>query len=167
MGLDAMTQALPTTSDDDGEFHAAFNEKRRSTGRGAEMLRLAEERRPPHRRDRAVSRHRARLRPERLAPHVAEWYDEGTLPDDLGRLFGKYRPAGTHLEGHYGCACTSATAYGVARRGALEAVDTGLRASSASGPPRCSRRLHRWGSEQHKEEWPPGWRTARRSGASG
>ena len=56
-----------------------------------------------------------------LAPHVAQWYDEGTLPDDLGPMFGKLGLLGMHLDG-YGCAGTSATAYGVACR-ELEAVD--------------------------------------------
>ena len=56
-----------------------------------------------------------------LAPHIAEWYDEGTLPDDLGPRLGKLGLLGMHLEG-YGCAGTSATAYGVACR-ELEAVD--------------------------------------------
>ena len=50
-----------------------------------------------------------------LAPHVAEWYDEGTLPDGLGPVFGKLGLLGMHLEG-YGCAGTTATAYGVASR---------------------------------------------------
>ena len=60
-----------------------------------------------------------------LRPHVAEWYEHGTLPDDLGPRLGKLGLLGMHLEG-YGCAGTSATAYGVACR-ELEAVDSGLR----------------------------------------
>ena len=67
----------------------------------------------------------ARLAQSELAPHVAEWYDEGTLPDGLGPMLGKLGLLGMHLEG-YGCAGTSATAYVVACR-ELEAVDSGLR----------------------------------------
>ena len=88
-----------------------------------------------------------------LAPHVAEWYDEGTLPDGLGKMFGKLGLLGMHLEG-YGCAGTSATAYGVACR-ELEAVDSGLRSFVSVQGSLAMFALHRWGSEEHKEEWLP------------
>src|SRR3954451_21803037 len=68
-----------------------------------------------------------------LAPHIAEGYDEGTLPDDLGPKLGKLGLLRMHLEG-YGCAGTSATAYGVACR-ELEAFASGLRSFvSVQGP---------------------------------
>jgi glutaryl-CoA dehydrogenase len=88
-----------------------------------------------------------------LAPHVAEWYDEGTLPDDLGRLLGKLGLLGMHLEG-YGCAGTSATAYGVACR-ELEAVDSGLRSFVSVQGSLAMFALHRWGTDEQKEEWLP------------
>ena len=88
-----------------------------------------------------------------LAPHVAEWYDEGTLPDDLGRQFGKLGLLGMHLDG-YGCAGTSATAYGVACR-ELEAIDSGLRSFVSVQGSLAMFALHRWGSEEQKEEWLP------------
>jgi glutaryl-CoA dehydrogenase len=50
-----------------------------------------------------------------LAPRVSEWYERGWLPPDLGPAFGKLGLLGMHLDG-YGCAGTSATAYGVACR---------------------------------------------------
>ena len=100
-----------------------------------------------------------------LAPHVAEWYDEGTLPDDLGRLFGKIGLLGMHLEG-YGCAGTSATAYGVACR-ELEAVDSGLRSFVSVQGSLAMFALHRWGSEQHKEEWLPRMATGEAIGCFG
>ncbi len=100
-----------------------------------------------------------------LAPHVAEWYDEGTLPDDLGRLFGKLGLLGMHLEG-YGCAGTSATAYGVACR-ELEAVDSGLRSFVSVQGSLAMFALHRWGSEQHKEEWLPRMATGEAIGCFG
>ena len=50
-----------------------------------------------------------------LAPHVAGWYEDGTLPEDLGPKLGALGLLGMHLEG-YGCAGMSATAYGVACR---------------------------------------------------
>jgi glutaryl-CoA dehydrogenase len=100
-----------------------------------------------------------------LAPHVAEWYDEGTLPDDLGQRFGKIGLLGMHLEG-YGCAGTSATAYGVACR-ELEAVDSGLRSFVSVQGSLAMFALHRWGSEQHKEEWLPRMATGEAIGCFG
>jgi glutaryl-CoA dehydrogenase len=88
-----------------------------------------------------------------LAPHVAEWYDEGTLPDDLGRVFGKIGLLGMHLDG-YGCAGTSATAYGVACR-ELEAVDSGLRSFVSVQGSLAMYAIHRWGTDEHKDEWLP------------
>ena len=43
-----------------------------------------------------------------LAPHVADWYEQGTLPEDLGPKLGELGLLGMHLEG-YGCAGTTAT----------------------------------------------------------
>jgi glutaryl-CoA dehydrogenase len=88
-----------------------------------------------------------------LAPHVAEWYDEGTLPDDLGPELGKLGLLGMHLEG-YGCAGLSATAYGVACR-ELEAVDSGLRSFVSVQGSLAMYALHRWGTDEHKDEWLP------------
>jgi glutaryl-CoA dehydrogenase len=90
---------------------------------------------------------------EKLAPHVADWYDQGTLPDDLGPLFGQMGLLGMHLEG-YGCAGLSATAYGVACR-ELEAVDSGLRSFVSVQGSLAMFALHRWGSEEQKQEWLP------------
>ncbi|WP_151083366.1 acyl-CoA dehydrogenase family protein [Nocardioides cynanchi] len=88
-----------------------------------------------------------------LAPHVAEWYDEGTLPDGLGPMFGKLGLLGMHLEG-YDCAGTSATAYGVACR-ELEAVDSGLRSFVSVQGSLAMFGIHRWGSDAHKDQWLP------------
>jgi glutaryl-CoA dehydrogenase len=88
-----------------------------------------------------------------LAPHIAEWYDEGTLPDGLGPMLGKLGLLGMHLDG-YGCAGTSATAYGVACR-ELEAVDSGLRSFVSVQGSLAMYGIHRWGTEEQKEEWLP------------
>ena len=88
-----------------------------------------------------------------LLPHVAQWYDEGTLPDGLGRELGKLGLLGMHLEG-YGCASTSASAYGVACR-ELEAVDSGLRSFVSVQGSLAMFAIHRWGTEDQKEEWLP------------
>ena len=88
-----------------------------------------------------------------LSPHVAQWYDEGTLPDDLGPAFGKLGLLGMHLEG-YGCAGTSATAYGIACR-ELEAVDSGLRSFVSVQGSLAMYAIHRWGTDEQKDEWLP------------
>jgi glutaryl-CoA dehydrogenase len=100
-----------------------------------------------------------------LAPHVAEWYDEGTLPDDLGPRFGKLGLLGMHLDG-YGCAGTSATAYGVACR-ELEAVDSGLRSFVSVQGSLAMFAIHRWGSDEHKDEWLPRMATGELLGCFG
>ena len=100
-----------------------------------------------------------------LAPHVAEWYDEGTLPDGLGAMFGKLGLLGMHLEG-YGCADTSATAYGVACR-ELEAVDSGLRSFVSVQGSLAMYAIHRWGTEEQKGEWLPRMATGEALGCFG
>ncbi|MGY2060822.1 acyl-CoA dehydrogenase family protein, partial [Nocardia gipuzkoensis] len=63
---------------------------------------------------------------QRLRPHVAEWFEQGTFPArELAPELGKLGLLGMHLEG-YGCAGTSATEYGLACL-ELEAVDSGVR----------------------------------------
>ena len=88
-----------------------------------------------------------------LAPYVAEWYEQGTLPDDLGPKLGKMGLLGMHLEG-YGCAGMSATAYGVACR-ELEAVDSGLRSFVSVQGSLAMFAIHHWGSDEQKDEWLP------------
>ena len=100
-----------------------------------------------------------------LAPHVAEWYDEGTLPDGLGPMFGKLGLLVMHLEG-YGCAGTSATAYGVACR-ELEAVDSGIRSYVSVQGSLAMYAIHRWGTEEHKQEWLPRMATGEAIGCFG
>src|SRR5678816_56594 len=51
---------------------------------------------------------------DQIRPHVAQWYEEATLPaKELAKELGSLGLMGMHLEG-YGCAGTSATAYGLA-----------------------------------------------------
>ena len=61
-----------------------------------------------------------------ITPNVGDWWDEGVIPHaDLAKAFGELGMFGMHLEG-YGCAGTSATAYGLASL-ELEAGDSGIR----------------------------------------
>ena len=91
---------------------------------------------------------------DQLAPHVAEWYENGKLPAiELAKSFGQLGLLGMHLEG-YGCSGTSAVAYGVACR-ELEAVDSGLRSFVSVQGSLAMYAIHQWGSEEHKQEWLP------------
>ena len=88
-----------------------------------------------------------------LAPHVADWYDAGAIPREIGPGLGKLGLLGMHLEG-YGCAGMSATAYGVACR-ELEAVDSGLRSFVSVQGSLAMFGIHHWGTEEHREQWLP------------
>ena len=89
-----------------------------------------------------------------LVPHITDWYERGELPKDLGTGFGQMGLLGMHLEG-YGCAGTSAVAYGLACR-ELEAVDSGLRSFVSVQGSLAMFALHHWGSEEHRQHWLPG-----------
>ena len=88
-----------------------------------------------------------------LAPRITEWYESNTLPRDIAKGLGSLGLLGMHLEG-YGCAGTNATAYGVACR-ELEAIDSGLRSFVSVQGSLAMFAIHRWGSEEHKQQWLP------------
>lgn len=91
---------------------------------------------------------------DQLLPNIADWYETGVLPAaDLAKGFGQLGLLGMHLEG-YGCAGTSAVAYGIACR-ELEAVDSGLRSFVSVQGSLAMYAIHKWGTEDHKQEWLP------------
>ncbi len=100
-----------------------------------------------------------------LAPHVADWYDAGALPRELATVFGDLGLLGMHLQG-YGCAGTSAVAYGVACR-ELEAVDSGLRSFVSVQGSLAMFAIHHWGSEEHRKQWLPNMATGEALGCFG
>ncbi|AXB44072.1 acyl-CoA dehydrogenase family protein [Amycolatopsis albispora] len=103
---------------------------------------------------------------EQLAPNVAGWYETGALPAaELAKGFGQLGLLGMHLEG-YGCAGTSAMAYGIACR-ELEAVDSGLRSFVSVQGSLAMYAIHRWGSEEQKAEWLPRMATGEALGCFG
>ncbi|WP_370291624.1 acyl-CoA dehydrogenase family protein [Nocardioides sp.] len=90
----------------------------------------------------------------RVRPHIADWFEAGTLPArELAPELGRLGLLGMHLEG-YGCAGTSATAYGLACL-ELEAVDSGLRSLVSVQGSLAMFAIHRWGSEEQRREWLP------------
>lgn len=91
---------------------------------------------------------------DHLLDHVADWYETGALPAaELAKGFGSLGLLGMHLEG-YGCAGTSAIAYGIACR-ELEAVDSGLRSFVSVQGSLAMYGIHKWGSEEQRQEWLP------------
>lgn len=90
---------------------------------------------------------------DRVLPDVGTWFEEGTLPAELARELGELGVLGMHLEG-YGCAGTSAVAYGAACM-ELEAGDSGIRSLVSVQGSLAMFAIHRWGSEEQKQEWLP------------
>ncbi len=90
---------------------------------------------------------------DRILPDVAEWFEQGTFPKELAPEMGKLGLLGMHLEG-YGCAGTSAVAYGVASA-ELEYGDTGTRSFVSVQGSLAMFPIHAFGSEEQKEEWLP------------
>jgi glutaryl-CoA dehydrogenase len=91
---------------------------------------------------------------ERLRPEIAGWYESGTVPArELSVELGRLGVLGMHLEG-YGCAGTSATAYGLACM-ELEAGDSGLRSLVSVQGSLAMFAIWRLGSEEQKQEWLP------------
>ncbi|MGB8404211.1 MAG: acyl-CoA dehydrogenase family protein [Mycobacterium sp.] len=92
---------------------------------------------------------------QRLRPHVAEWFDTGSVPvREIAAEVGKLGLLGMHLTG-YGCSGSSATAYGLVCQ-ELEAVDSGLRSLVSVQGSLAMFAIHHWGSEQQREQWLPG-----------
>jgi len=85
---------------------------------------------------------------------VAAWFEEGTLPRELGRELGELGLLGMHLSG-YGCAGASAVAYGIACL-ELEAGDSGVRSFASVQGSLAMYAIHRFGDEAQKERWLPG-----------
>jgi glutaryl-CoA dehydrogenase len=91
---------------------------------------------------------------EQVRPHIAEWFENGTVPArDLAKQLGALGLLGMHLEG-YGCAGTSATAYGLASV-ELEAADSGIRSLVSVQGSLAMYAIHRFGSDEQKDHWLP------------
>jgi glutaryl-CoA dehydrogenase len=91
---------------------------------------------------------------DRVKPELADWYETGSIPArDLAKELGSLGVLGMHLEG-YGCAGTSATAYGLACM-ELEAGDSGLRSLVSVQGSLAMFAIWKHGSEEQKQEWLP------------
>ena len=91
---------------------------------------------------------------DRIKPDIGDWFEAGVIPArELARELGELGVLGMHLEG-YGCAGTSATAYGLACL-ELEAGDSGIRSLVSVQGSLAMYAIHAFGSEEHKQEWLP------------
>ena len=89
-----------------------------------------------------------------ITPHVGDWWEKGAVPlTQLAREFGDIGLLGMHLEG-YGCAGTSATAYGLASL-ELEAGDSGIRSFASVQGSLVMFPIWKFGSEEQKQTWLP------------
>ncbi len=95
----------------------------------------------------------ARFVTDHVRPHVADWFEEGTFPREIAPELGRLGVLGMHLDG-YGCAGTSAVAYGLACL-ELEAGDSGLRSFVSVQGSLAMFSVWRYGSAEQKAEWLP------------
>jgi glutaryl-CoA dehydrogenase len=103
---------------------------------------------------------------DRIRPHVADWFEQARLPiRELARELGALGVLGMHLDG-YGCAGTSATAYGLACH-ELEAADSGIRSLVSVQGSLAMFAIHHFGSEEQRERWLPEMAAGRAIGCFG
>ncbi|MBW9109540.1 acyl-CoA dehydrogenase family protein [Microbacterium ureisolvens] len=88
-----------------------------------------------------------------LRPHIADWFDRAHFPVELAPELGRLGVLGMELEG-YGCPGRSAVEYGLAAL-ELEAGDSGIRTFVSVQGSLAMGSIHRWGSEEQKQEWLP------------
>ena len=92
---------------------------------------------------------------DRILPEVGAWFEAGELPTrELAKEMGAIGLLGMHLEG-YGCAGTSAVAYGLAGM-ELEAGDSGIRSLASVQGSLAMFPIRAFGSEEQKQRWLPG-----------
>ncbi len=106
-----------------------------------------------------------RLVDDEIRPHIGQWYEAGTFPREMAPTFGKLGLLGMHLQG-YGCAGMSAVDYGLACM-ELEAGDSGARSFASVQGSLAMFAIHRWGSEEQKQQWLPRMATGQVIGCFG
>jgi glutaryl-CoA dehydrogenase len=121
-----------------------------TTPAGSDLLRIDDELTEEERLVRDTARAFAR---DRILPHVADWFEAGTLPREIAPEIGKLGLLGMHLTG-YGCAGMGAVAYGVACR-EMEAADSGLRSLVSVQGSLSMFPIWKYGTEDQKNEWLP------------
>jgi glutaryl-CoA dehydrogenase len=90
---------------------------------------------------------------DRVLPNIAEWFEDHTFPREMVKEIGDLGLFGMHLHG-YGCAGTSAVAYGLACL-ELEAGDSGFRSFVSVQGSLAMYAIWAHGSEEQKQTWLP------------
>ena len=90
---------------------------------------------------------------DRVLPVIAEHFEAATFPRELVEEVARLGLLGMHLTG-YGCAGTTAVAYGVACE-ELEAGDSGLRSFVSVQGSLAMFPIHAYGSEEQKQRYLP------------
>lgn len=88
-----------------------------------------------------------------VTEHAGEWFEDARFPSHLIAPLADLGLLGMHLEG-YGCAGTSAVAYGLACL-ELEAGDSGLRSFVSVQGSLAMYPIWKYGSEEQKQRWLP------------
>ena len=102
---------------------------------------------------------------ERISPNINDWFENAHFPRELVPEMGERGLLGMHLSG-YGCAGKSAVVYGLACM-ELEAGDSGLRTFVSVQGSLAMSAIHKFGSEEQKEEWLPPMAKGERIGCFG
>ncbi len=102
---------------------------------------------------------------DRISPNIGQWFEDGTLPREIGRELGALGLLGMHLHG-YDCPGASAVAYGIACM-ELEAGDAGVRSFASVQGSLAMFAIHRFGSEEQKREWLPAMARGEKIGCFG
>ena len=100
-----------------------------------------------------------------IAPNIKDWYEKAHFPREIVPPMGEAGLLGMHLSG-YGCAGKSATEYGLACM-ELEAGDTSLRTFVSVQGSLVMSAIHKFGSEEQKQEWLPRLASGEAIGAFG
>ena len=87
----------------------------------------------------------------RIRPNINAWYEAACFPRELARELGELGVLGMHLRGH-GCPGRSAVEYGLAML-ELEAGDSGLRTFASVQGSLTMSAIHKFGTEEQKEQW--------------
>src|SRR5450755_800998 len=123
---------------------------RSSDPAGADLLRIDDELSDEERLVRDTVR---KFAADRIMPHIADWFEAGTLPRELVPELGKMGLLGMHLHG-YGCAGMGPVAYGITCR-EMEAADSGLRSLVSVQGSLSMFPIWKYGSADQKNEWLP------------
>ncbi len=102
---------------------------------------------------------------EKYLPGVNEHFENGTFDEAVPEALGSLGLLGMHLTG-YGCAGSSAVAYGIACM-ELEAGDSALRSFCSVQGSLAMFAIWKWGSEEQKQRWLPELAAGRNVGCFG